>query len=121
MTEQDRKVHPNALPNHKRAVIPDEKLVEYCLNPTHPVGKHKAIVFRTVLGFDQSNWQFLKEKVLEQLPYREAKVGKQDIYGTRYEVSLPISGPNGNIAVVIVTWIVKAGAECPSLTSMWVR
>jgi len=79
MTDKAKKKHPNALSNHEGAVIPVEKLVEHCLNPAHPVGKHKAIVFRSVLGFDQSNWQLLKPRVLEQLPYFEAKEGKGDV------------------------------------------
>jgi hypothetical protein len=64
MTDKEKKKHPNALPNHESAVIPVEKLVEYCLNPAHPIGKHKAIVFRSVLGFDQSNCHLLKQRVL---------------------------------------------------------
>ena len=64
MANAHRSVHPNALPNYKEAVIPPEKLEKYALDPTHPVGKNKAIVFKSALGFDQSNWQLLAETIL---------------------------------------------------------
>lgn len=37
------------LPNGKHAVIPMEKLVGYCLNPTYARGKEKARVFASFL------------------------------------------------------------------------
>ena len=39
------------LPNKGAAVVELAKLWDYCLNPEHPVGKHKARVFAAVLGF----------------------------------------------------------------------
>jgi hypothetical protein len=44
--------------NRNAAVIPAEKLRDYSLSPTHPIGRYKATFFRT-LGYDQSNWQVL--------------------------------------------------------------
>ncbi len=38
------------LPNGEHAIVPLEKLREYCLNPTHRVGGHKAHVFEAMLG-----------------------------------------------------------------------
>lgn len=57
MAEETRRIHPNVLPGYERAEIPRSKLVGYALDPAHePDGKHKARVFKTALGFDQSNW-----------------------------------------------------------------
>jgi hypothetical protein len=56
MTEESRSIHPRALPNYERAEILRSKIVEYALNPANDVGKHKARVFQSALGFDQSNW-----------------------------------------------------------------
>jgi hypothetical protein len=38
------------LPNAESAIIAIEKLRNYCLDPEHPRGKHKARVFSSVLG-----------------------------------------------------------------------
>jgi hypothetical protein len=60
MADANRSVHPTALPNYQNAVIPQNKLVKYSLDPTHPRGKHKAIVFKSALGFEQSDWELLR-------------------------------------------------------------
>lgn len=43
------------LPVGQGAVVGPEKLVDYCLNPEHPRGKHKARVIATALGFTAEN------------------------------------------------------------------
>jgi hypothetical protein len=41
----------NLLPNYEQAFVAIEKLADYCLNLSHPVGKDKAVVFESALGF----------------------------------------------------------------------
>lgn len=43
------------LPNTELAYIPPEKLAGYVLNSEHPVGKHKATVFKAVLGMTEKD------------------------------------------------------------------
>ena len=50
--------------NGARAVIPDGKLEDYCLNPFHPDVKHKAKVFRKALGITRENSFKLKKLIL---------------------------------------------------------
>ena len=38
------------LPNGDQAIIDERKLVDYCLSPDHDEGKHKAVLFRELLG-----------------------------------------------------------------------
>jgi hypothetical protein len=38
------------LPNPEQAIIDEEKLSGYCLNPRHSDGQHKARVFQSALG-----------------------------------------------------------------------
>lgn len=75
MPEQSRKPHPNALPNYERAVIAQEKLEKYALDPNHVTrafgknsGQDKARVFKRALGFDQSNWDLLRKRILKSYP-----------------------------------------------------
>ena len=60
------------LPHGERAVIEDSKLVGYALNPHSERGQHKARVFAQALGFNLSNWELLKQAILEALPTRPA-------------------------------------------------
>ena len=49
------------LPNADQAIIDIAKLRDYCLNPQHPRGQHKARVFRSALGLDESNAEELRQ------------------------------------------------------------
>ena len=53
------------LPNSHSAVVEIEKLRDYSLNPIHPVGKHKARVFRAALGITNGEAEWLRERALE--------------------------------------------------------
>lgn len=41
--------------------IPQAKLTEYSLSPTHPTGKHKAHEFKVKLGYTLDNWRSLEK------------------------------------------------------------
>ena len=111
----------NALPNVENATIDPRKLTEYALNPNHPVGSHKARVFNSVLGYNQSNAESLINQIYEKLPQCEAKIGVLDIYGQRFTVDIPIIGPNGNTAIVRTGWIIRPNSMTPELTTLFVQ
>ncbi len=48
------------LPNGDRAVVEDAKLLDYCLSPSHPRGRHKARVFAAALGITAAEVALLK-------------------------------------------------------------
>jgi len=117
MANSGRIVHPNALPNYQEAMIKPDKLKKYSLDPTSEVGKHKARVFKSALGFDQSNWELLSLNILDKLPYHEAVLKEEDKHGKRYNVIMPITGPNGMTADVLTGWIIEPGTDHPRLTT----
>ncbi|MBK8921668.1 MAG: hypothetical protein IPM81_09165 [Saprospirales bacterium] len=49
------------LPNAESAFIDDRKLLEYCLNPEHEEGKHKARVFLAALGIHRDRYLYPAE------------------------------------------------------------
>jgi hypothetical protein len=53
------------LPNATQAVIDVRKLEDYCLNPSHPRGRHKARVLREALDLHRSDAAWLRETLLE--------------------------------------------------------
>ena len=117
MANANRSVHPNALLNYQEAVIKPEKLKKYSLDPTSDIGKHKARIFKSVLGFDLSNWELLSQSILNELPYHEAVFKEEDEHGKRYTVIMPITGPNGVTADVLTGWIIAPGTDYPRLTT----
>jgi hypothetical protein len=49
------------LPNGEHAIVPIEKLRDYCLDPTHWVGGHQAHVFTSVLGLTAVHAEALQQ------------------------------------------------------------
>ena len=94
----------NPLPNWERAIIEDSKLVEYALNPQSERGQHKARVFQSALGFNLSNWEHLKQVILDMLPSHEATLTSETAFGKKYEALLSIMGPNGRRVDVMTVW-----------------
>jgi hypothetical protein len=92
------------LPHCEHAIIEDSKLVRYALNPRSERGQHKARVFAQVLGFNLSNWELLKRTIIEALPARPATVTSETVFGKKYEVIVPITGPNGRTVDVLTVW-----------------
>jgi hypothetical protein len=94
----------NSLPNYDRAWIEDSKLTDYALNPRSERGQHKARLFASRLGFDLSNWQMLRQAVLAAIPHHTATLTSETPFGMKYQVLLPITGPNGQRAEVMTIW-----------------
>jgi hypothetical protein len=107
------------LPNGERAVVDIAKLTDYCLNPEHPRGKHKARVFAAALGLTADRADDLRSALLEAAVAAEAVAGDQDQYGQRYVVDFTMEGVSGSV-LIRSTWIVRAGEEFPRLTSCFV-
>jgi hypothetical protein len=107
------------LPNAERAVVDVSKLREYCLNPGHPWGRHKARVFASALGLTEDDADVLREALLSAAAQSDARQGEKDDYGQRYLLDFQMSGPAGE-AVVRSIWIVLKGEDVPRLTSCYV-
>jgi len=107
------------LPNGARAIVPIEKLGDYCLNPVHRVGGHKAHVFAFVLGVAAAHAETLQQRLLSVAQSGEAVFGMQNAYGQRYILDFVMTTAVGT-AVVRSTWIVLVGEDVPHLTSCYV-
>ena len=108
------------LPNPERAVVDSRKLVEYCLSPTHPVGRHKAAVFRAALGLTAADSVVLRASLLAAAVTAEAVPGRSDEHGERYETAFEMTTPVGR-ATIRAAWMVRAGEDYPRLTTCYVQ
>lgn len=107
------------LPGGEYAVVDRMKLTEYCLNPLHPRGKHKARVFASVLGIAACDADLLRSALLEAARIGNAKAAASDRFGDRYVIDFRMLGPRGT-GTVRSTWIVRSGEHRPRLTSCFV-
>ncbi len=107
------------LPNAERALVDLDKLRDYCLNPAHPRGRHKARVFASVLGITAREAAWLRTAFLQAARAGDAIPGAADAHGQRYHMDTSIVGAKGT-ALVRTTWIVRTGEDFPRLTSCYV-
>jgi hypothetical protein len=108
------------LPNAAFAFIPLEKLVDYALNPNHPVGKHKAAVFEAVLGITVVDAELLRNKIMEAVQTAEAMLARNDNFGQRYQVEFELE-LNGCKAIILTAWILEPLEFSPRLTSCYIK
>lgn len=110
------------LPNAENAVVDIAKLRDYCLNPTHPKGKHKARIFLEKLGLTQADAENLRQSILEGVSLPEAQATEQEPtpFGRRFILDLEISRGEGIVlytAVVRTAWIIRHEEGFPRLTT----
>jgi hypothetical protein len=107
------------LPNGERAVVDMVKLRDYCLNPDHIRGRHKACVFAAALGLTSDHAEELRDALLEAARSQGATAAEADQYGQRYIVDFTMKRGDRE-AVVRSAWIVRTGEDFPRLTSCYV-
>jgi hypothetical protein len=107
------------LPNADRAVVDIEKLRDYCLNPNHRRGCHKARVFEASLGLTREHAEDLRKGLLAAVLTNNALPLLHDEYGKRFVVDFKATGPFGD-AMVRSSWIIRRGEDFPRLTSCYV-
>ncbi len=90
------------------------------LNGEHPLGRNKAVVFESALGFNQRNGYLLIGKIKQALKKYPAIEAGTDQYGRRYNVDMEISGPNGMTAWVRTAWILPVEGNVPRLITLFV-
>ena len=109
------------LPNAENAVADIAKFRDYCLNPTHAEGKHKARVFQAALGLTQADAGRLRGLVLAAAQTQEATPGQFiALYGQTYVVDFRMLGLRGEVTVR-TAWIVETDAAAPRLTTCYVK
>ena len=107
------------LPNAERAEVDPRKLTEYCLSTTHPVGKHKATVFRLALGLTVADVDLLRGWLLQAAAAEEAVAERVDEFGERFRIDFEASTASGQ-ATVRSAWIIRSGEDIPRLTTCYV-
>jgi hypothetical protein len=107
------------LPNPDQAVVSLSKLRDYCLNPIHPKGRHKARVFASALGLFLGDAEFLRVILLRAARSAEAIPTLRDEFGQRYIIDFHMAGPKGE-ATIRSGWIILWGEDFPRFLSCYV-
>jgi hypothetical protein len=107
------------MPNGDRAVVDLVKLTDYCLNPDHPRGKHKARVFLAACGFTSENAESMRDQLLDAAAHSEARPVPPSVHGQRYVLECVLVGPAGQ-ALVRTAWIIRVHKDFPRFVSAYV-
>jgi hypothetical protein len=107
------------LPGRDRAILDIRKLEDYCLNPTHPRGRHKARVFHEALGLDRTDAEWLRDTLIRAVQTNDASELSTDIWGTYWRVDAPVAR-QGKGVVVRTIWTARTGDVVPRFVTCWV-
>ena len=106
------------VPTAEHAVVDIRKLRDYCLNPLHDDGKHKARLFSAALGMMADDAEELRRVLLEAVKTQDAQLGRRDAYGQRYVVDFMLVW-RGKQAMIRSAWIIEHDSDTPRSTSCY--
>ena len=107
------------LPHPERAIVHIGKLTDYCLNPEHSSGKHKARVFKSALNLDMEDAKTLRNVLLDVVYQKMAVPTKRNAYGQKYVIDFEMSH-SGRIAEVRTVWIVRDDENFPRFVTCYI-
>ncbi len=105
------------IPNADEAIIPPEKVRDYLLSASQPVGRFKAVFFRS-LGYTAADWERL-EADFRALLTLDAEMGEMTEFGQKYVLRGRITGPAGKSAEIVTVWIILRGESRPRLITAY--
>lgn len=97
-------------PDAEHAVVTEEKVCDYLLDLSHPVGGPKAVWFLS-LGYSIQNWQLLADDLLHLAKACENFVAKSSPYGVKYATRGEIAVPPHRPGRVVAVWIVEQNSR----------
>ena len=100
------------IPHIENAVVDIEKLRGYLLSARHPIGKSKAVVFRS-LGFDENHTEAFQKELIRLIAENEVAENIETEFGAKYVVDGIIRGIQGQTGRIRIVWIIERDASTP--------
>jgi hypothetical protein len=109
------------LPEAPAATIDDAKFLKYSMDPDNPNNRGKWKAW-SQLGYDVDDLtnrtaasDDVIRQVRDQLETVAAREGKSTDFGRRFEVEIPITGPNGRTGTLFTVWQFDKGSTTPRM------
>ena len=106
------------LPNAENAIIAEEKLRYYLLNPDHLRGGSKAKLLLS-MGYTAADWRKLESDLRAEHLWSEVIDRADSPCGKRFEIVAPITGPSGDTVLFRSIWQIDLGTNRPRLVTMY--
>jgi hypothetical protein len=104
-------------PSFDHVEINKSKISEYAMNPDHPQGQHQFRVINSATGLGQNDADRMEAQIREGVKRGQPVPGRNDQYGQRWSVDVPVTGPAGT-TTVRTAWIVEPGSTTPRLAAI---
>jgi hypothetical protein len=108
------------LPNGDQAIIDEDKILNYILDPLHRYGQHHARLFSQLIGIDRDSWDKLYDALANAASSGDATVGQKSNFGEKYEIRFPMTGPRGT-RIILSIWMIRSGETQPRLVTAYVE
>jgi len=105
------------LENAEQVRIDAEKIKDYLLSSSHPIGRFKEVFFSS-LGFRRQQWDRLDVALREHVLSGQVESQIVTDYGKKYVVRGILRGPWHSASVVSV-WFVRVGEEVPRFVTAY--
>lgn len=106
------------LPNVNKAIISREKLTNYILSKSHPVGKFKARFFQK-LGFNENNVHIFEKMLRKIARSQEVTAVLPTIFGTKYIIDVEIKTHKEKYMKIRSVWIIGEGENKPRFVTVY--
>ena len=87
-----------------RRTVPRDKILEYLLNPEHPLGSPKARFF-FARGFSIEEWQRLAAALNGHPARNPVEETIATAFGTKYVVRCKVETPDGRNPCIVTVWM----------------
>jgi hypothetical protein len=104
-------------PRFENVEIDQRKISEYVMNAEHPHGQHKFRVINSATGLTAKDADQIETQIRDGVKNGTPVAGKNDQYGQRWSVDIPVTGPAGTMTVR-TAWIVEPGSDQPRLATI---
>jgi hypothetical protein len=105
------------IPNSEKAIIQSEKIKDYLLSSSHPVGRFKAVFFNS-FGYSLNSWEQLSNDI-HFILQNEAEIKEKSEFGQKYEVKGKISGSLKKTAHITTVWIILKNEDYPRFVTAY--
>lgn len=106
------------LPQFEQAIIPERKLVEYLLSPTHRDGRSKAAFFAS-FGFTKETSEMFADALRRHAGEHDVVATEMTAFGTSYTVEGMLRAPDSRLPLARVVWFIENGETVPRLVTAY--
>jgi len=99
-----------------QALVDEANICDYLLSDTHPVGRFKARVFRS-LGYTVESWRRLRDDLLQHGQTGKVQWIGMSAYGMKVVISATLKGPNGASRPFRTVWLIPNHSNRPRLVT----